>query len=220
MIFNIAWGCTYSSFDVEGSLSTSSKKRGPARGKELIEGSKKKFITTNEHGQPNALDYNLVDFSTSLGVLTRTNIPITYTNIRDVPCEHIQMVINGLGRNYEFEHESVWLDYVPNRMKACWRNYKTYLYTKFIKGKDPAVVKQDPAPAGVPIEDWITFVDQRNSQDFLELSARNASNRAKQVGPSTLGRRSLAVTRHQMVYVLKYTSYYLFQIIPSIPSFH
>ncbi|XP_058106915.1 uncharacterized protein LOC131250648 [Magnolia sinica] len=68
----------------------------------------------------------------------------------------------------------------------------------YIKDKDPVVVKSYPAPIGVSIEDWMIFMDYCNTDKFKESSVRNASNRAKQVGPSTLGRRSMAATRHEM----------------------
>ncbi|XP_058082441.1 uncharacterized protein LOC131230553 [Magnolia sinica] len=90
------------------------------------------------------------------------------------------------------------ITYVHECVNTSWRNYKNRLHLKYVKDKDPVAVKSSPAPVGVPIKDWILFVDQRNTNEFKELSARNASNRAKQVGPSTLRQRSMAVICHRM----------------------
>ncbi|XP_058072979.1 uncharacterized protein LOC131221699 [Magnolia sinica] len=193
---------------IDGLSSSSSRKRGPTRGRELNEKtSLKRVITTNEFGQPNAGDINQVTFNSCIGVLTHTHIPITYTDFRQVPPEHLQRVIESLECSYDFQNnQHAMTTYVRERVNTSWRNYKNQLHLKYVKDKDLAAVKSSPAPVGVPIEDWILFVDQRNTNEFKELSARNASNRAKQVGPSTLGRRSMAVIRHQMAIERNLTS--------------
>ncbi|XP_058111800.1 uncharacterized protein LOC131255123 [Magnolia sinica] len=56
------------------------------------------------------------------------------------------------------------------------------------------------------MEDWRTFVDQHNTEQFKRVSARNKVNRAKLKGPACLGRRSMAVTRHQMAMERNLTS--------------
>ncbi|XP_058110924.1 26S proteasome non-ATPase regulatory subunit 4 homolog [Magnolia sinica] len=56
------------------------------------------------------------------------------------------------------------------------------------------------------MEDWRIFVDQHNTEQFKRVSARNKVNRAKLKGPACLGRRSMAVTRHQMAMERNLTS--------------
>ncbi|XP_058112425.1 uncharacterized protein LOC131255657 [Magnolia sinica] len=182
------------------SSSSSSKKRGPTRGSKLHEKtSLKRVIGINEFGQPNAGDANQIAFNSSIGVLTRTHIPITYTDFRQVPPQYIQRVSDILACSYEFQdNQEAWPQYVRDCCMAAWRNFKTSLHKKYIKDKDPAVVKSYPAPISVPIEDWMIFVDYCNTDKFKESSVRNASNWAKQVGPSTLGQRSMAAARHEM----------------------
>ncbi|XP_058115276.1 uncharacterized protein LOC131258180 isoform X1 [Magnolia sinica] len=182
------------------SSSSSSKKRGPTRGSELHERtSVKRVIGINEFGQPNIGDANQIAFNSSIGVLTRAHIPITYTDFRLVPPQYIQRVSDILACSYEFQdNQEAWSPYIRDRCKAAWRNFKNTLHAKYIKDKDPAVVKSYPAPIGVPLEDWMIFVDYCNTNKFKESSVRNASNWAKQVGTSTLGRRSMAATRHEM----------------------
>ncbi|XP_058077185.1 uncharacterized protein LOC131225638 isoform X2 [Magnolia sinica] len=187
--------------DARGRSSSSlSKKRGPTRGSKLHEKtSLKRVIRINEFGQPNAGDANQIAFNSSIGVLTRTHIPITYTDFHQVPPQYIQRVSDILACSYEFQgNQEMWPQYVRDRCMATWRNFKNNLHKKYIKDKDPAVVKSYPARIGVPIEDWMSFVDYCNTDKFKESSVRNASNRAKQVGPSTLGRCSMAATRHEM----------------------
>ncbi|XP_058111835.1 uncharacterized protein LOC131255154 [Magnolia sinica] len=85
------------------SSSSSSKKRGPTRGSELHEKpSLKRVIGINEFGQPNAGDANQIGFNSSIGVLTRAHILITYTDFRQVPPQDIQRVSDILVCSYEF----------------------------------------------------------------------------------------------------------------------
>ncbi|XP_058102407.1 uncharacterized protein LOC131246365 [Magnolia sinica] len=175
-------------------------RRGSMQGSELHEKtSLKRVIRIIEFGQPNAGDANQIAFNSSIGVPTRTHIPITYTDFRQVPPQYIQRVSDILACSYEFQdNQKAWPQYVRDRCIAAWKNFKNNLHKKHFKDKDPAVVKSYPAPIGVSIEDWMIFMDYCNTDKFKESSVRNASNRAKQVGPSTLGRRSMAATRHEM----------------------
>ncbi|XP_058075806.1 uncharacterized protein LOC131224300 [Magnolia sinica] len=187
------------------SSSSSSKKRGPTRGLELHEKtSLKRVIEINEFGQSNAGNANRIAFNSSIGVLTGTHIPITYTDFRHVPPQYIQRVSDIVACSYEFQDkQEAWPQYVRDHCMAAWRNFKTSLHKKYIKDKDPAVVKSYHAPIGVPIEDCMIFMDYCNTDKFKESSVRNASNWAKQVGRSTLSRHNMVATRHEMVHVLK-----------------
>ncbi|XP_058087550.1 uncharacterized protein LOC131234642 [Magnolia sinica] len=158
------------------SSSSSSKKRGPTRGSELHERtSVKRVIGINEFGQPNIGDANQIAFNSSIGVLTRAHIPITYTDFRLVPPQYIQRVSDILACSYEFQdNQEAWSPYIRDRCKAAWRNFKNTLHAKYIKDKDPAVVKSYPAPIGVPIEDWMIFVDYCNTNKFNESSSFNS----------------------------------------------
>ncbi|XP_058084106.1 uncharacterized protein LOC131231818 [Magnolia sinica] len=118
------------------------------------------------------------------------------------------MVTEKLSQFYEFDGQS-WdasLDYVTKRINEAWRNYKRRLTAKYIKNKDLILMRDGPAPPGIPMEDWRVFVDQSTTEEFKRASARNKVNRAKLKGPACLGRHSMAVTRHKMAMEKNLTS--------------
>ncbi|XP_058076825.1 uncharacterized protein LOC131225321 [Magnolia sinica] len=133
--------------------SSSSRKRGPTRCAFLHEQpDRKKVLKTNEFGQPNEDCLEQKKFASHIGILTRTHIPIIYQDFRQVPHAHIQMIIESLSRAYEFEGQSgdASLTNVTKRIKETWQNYKKRLTAKYIKDKDPAVVRDSPAPPKHP----------------------------------------------------------------------
>ena len=157
-------------------------------------------LSINEFGQPNDGNADGTTFSSAIGVLARAHIPITYKTFTDVPPEYIQRIISTLEEKFEFENVGgVDGAYVRNRINAAWRNHKYRLYMSRVKDKDPIVAREGPAPTQVPIDDWRIFVDYCNSEEFKATSTKNAANRSKQAAPYTLGRKSMAVTRHEMV---------------------
>ncbi|KAK1314460.1 hypothetical protein QJS10_CPA06g00353 [Acorus calamus] len=113
--------------------------------------------------------------------------------------EYIKKITDLL--NEKFEFDGTWVvvgKYLDERMNAMFRGHKYDLKVKYIKDRDPAVVKEGPIPPNVSIEDWRTFVDICNSEEHKAISERNAINRSKLKSSSTLGRKSMAVVRHEM----------------------
>ncbi|KAK1283110.1 hypothetical protein QJS10_CPB21g01200 [Acorus calamus] len=179
----------------ESLASTSSKRRGPTRGI-FSKSEGKKTVCINELGQPNA---NSEALGSAIGILFRSHIPITYKSYADVPSEYKKKVTDTLNEKFEFDGTGVVVGkYLDERMNAMFRSHKYGLKVKYVKDKDPAVVKEGPIPPNVSKEDWRTFVDMCNSEEHKTISDRNAVNRSKLKSPSTLGRKSMAVVRHEM----------------------
>ncbi|KAK1307015.1 hypothetical protein QJS10_CPA10g00425 [Acorus calamus] len=179
----------------ESLASTSSKRRGPTRGI-FSKSEGKKTVCINELGQPNA---NSEALGSAIGILVRSHIPITYKSYADVPSEYKKKVTDTLNEKFEFDGTGVVVGkYLDERMNAMFRSHKYGLKVKYVKDKDPAVVKEGPIPPNVSKEDWRTFVDMCNSEEHKTISDRNVVNRSKLKSPSTLGRKSMAVVRHEM----------------------
>ncbi|KAF6158924.1 hypothetical protein GIB67_012341 [Kingdonia uniflora] len=89
-------------------------------------------------------------------------------------------------------------EYLRDRIIAVWRNFKSDLHTKYVKGKNPMVVKAGVAPEFVNIDDWSTFEDYCNSATFQALSEQNSANRKKLEAPACVDRNRMAVIRHNI----------------------
>ncbi|KAF6150810.1 hypothetical protein GIB67_020893, partial [Kingdonia uniflora] len=68
--------------DSSSSPPTVGGKRGRSRGPTMLLNGEKKFVSANYLGQPNKGDQNRHDLVTTLGVQTRTHIPIIYADIK------------------------------------------------------------------------------------------------------------------------------------------
>ncbi|KAF6143125.1 hypothetical protein GIB67_011084 [Kingdonia uniflora] len=172
------------------------RKRGRSRGPTMLLNGKKKFVNVNYLGQPNKGDQNHHDLVTTLGVQTRTHIPIIYADIKAVPRDNIKNIMNHLEGNFDMPDVS--REYMRDRIITVWRNFKSDLHTKYVKGKNPTVVKAGVAPEFVNINDWRTFVDYCNSVAFQALSEQNSANRKKLKAPACVGRNNMAVIRHNI----------------------
>ncbi|KAF6166444.1 hypothetical protein GIB67_034995, partial [Kingdonia uniflora] len=60
-----------------------------------------------------------------------------------------------------FDMPDVSHEYLRDSIVAVWRNFKSDFYTKYVKGKNPRVVKADIAPKFVNIDDWRTLYVSR-----------------------------------------------------------
>ncbi|KAF6170353.1 hypothetical protein GIB67_043043 [Kingdonia uniflora] len=109
------------------------------------------------------------------------------------------MLPNGEKKFGSFDMPDVSHEYLRDRIVAVWRNFKSDLYTKYVKGKNPTVVKAGLAPEFVNIDDWRTFVDYSNSAAFQALSEQNSTNRKKLEAPVCVGRNNMAVIRYNIV---------------------
>ncbi|KAF6146668.1 hypothetical protein GIB67_008954 [Kingdonia uniflora] len=181
----------------EASSSTTSvvgRKRGPSRGATMLPNGEKRDVSANDLGQPNRGGKNHHKFISTLGVLTRTHIPIIYSKITDVTDEDIKNVIKGLEKGFYFPHVSEM--YLRDRLATFWRNFKSDKYIKNVKGKILVLTKANN-PEFVPIDDWHHFVDNCNSAAFQTASVRKSANRENLTTPAYVGRDSMAVIRHR-----------------------
>ncbi|KAL5713890.1 hypothetical protein ACHQM5_015925 [Ranunculus cassubicifolius] len=105
-----------------------------------------------------------------------------------------------LGEYFVFDYqESIDTTYLRMKLRDMWRNYKHELYVEHVKGKNPIIARGNPPPdSTIPLEDWQSFVDICNTQEFKESSERNTKNREKQTMPSCSGRRLASVVRHNI----------------------
>ncbi|KAF6173861.1 hypothetical protein GIB67_039812 [Kingdonia uniflora] len=171
-------------------------KRGRSRGPTMLPNGEKKFVSANYLGQPNKGDQNHHDLVTTLGVQTRTHIPIIYADIKAVPRDNIKNIMKHLEGS--FDMPDVFREYLRDRIVAVWRNFKSDLYAKYVKGKNPTVVKAGLAPEFVNIDDWRTFVDYCNSAVFQALSKQNSTDGKKLEAPACVGRNNMAVIRYNI----------------------
>ncbi|KAF6156472.1 hypothetical protein GIB67_011273 [Kingdonia uniflora] len=156
----------------------------------MLPNGEKRYVSANDLGQPNTGDKNHHKFISTLGVLTRTHIPIIYSKITDVPDEDIQNVMKGLEKGFYFPDVSEM--YLRDKFATFWRNFKSDKYTKNVKGKNLALSKANNHEF-VPIDDWHCFVDNCNSATFQAASARNSANRENLTTPACIGRDSMVV---------------------------
>ncbi|KAF6159372.1 hypothetical protein GIB67_032143, partial [Kingdonia uniflora] len=63
------------------------------------------------------------------------------------------MLLNGEKNFGSFDMPDVSREYLRDRIAAVWRNFKSDLHTKYVKGKNPTVVKAGVAPEFVNIDD-------------------------------------------------------------------
>ncbi|KAF6163818.1 hypothetical protein GIB67_016158 [Kingdonia uniflora] len=106
-------------------------KRGRSRGPTMQPNGEKKFVSANYLGQPNKGDQNHHDLVTTLGVQTRTHIPIIYADIKAVPRDNIKNIMKHLEGSFDMPDIS--REYLRNRIVAVWRNFKSDLYTKLLQ---------------------------------------------------------------------------------------
>ncbi|KAF6169782.1 hypothetical protein GIB67_034174 [Kingdonia uniflora] len=82
---------------------------------------------------------------------------------------------NKLNDGFEIPHISE--DYLRERILSSWRNFKTRLYNKLVKDKNP---------------------DEEKEKLDDAISTRNTANRSKLISPACVGRTRLAMIRHKM----------------------
>ncbi|KAF6136738.1 hypothetical protein GIB67_020060 [Kingdonia uniflora] len=180
--------------DSSSSPPTVGGKRGRSCGPTMLLNGEKKFVSVNYLGQPNKGDQNHHDLVTTLGVQTRTHIPIIYADIKAVSRDNIKNIMNHLEGSFNMSDVS--REYLRDRIIAVWRNFKSYLHTKYVKGKNPTVVKAGVAPEFVNIDDWCTFVNYCNSATFQDN--QNSANRKKLEASACVGRNNMAVIWHNI----------------------
>ncbi|KAF5205244.1 hypothetical protein FRX31_005169 [Thalictrum thalictroides] len=172
-------------------------RRGPSRGPLALPGGKKRFVSTNELGQPNGSDVDSMVFKTTIGVNTRKYVPIAYETFHLVPPEDYENVLSVLQET--FDCEGVSPEYFRDRVNQAWKNHRHNLHKKYIKGKLVAVLRNSPPPPFVNREEWKWFLDYTSKETFKAASRRNIVNRSKLKAPNTLGRRTMAAIRHMIV---------------------
>ncbi|KAF6152755.1 hypothetical protein GIB67_021415 [Kingdonia uniflora] len=139
-------------------------KRGRSRGPTMLLNGEKKIVSVNYLSHPNKGDQNHHDLVTTLGVQTHTHISIIYADIKAVPRDNIKNIMKYLEGSFDMANVS--REYLRDRIVAVWRNFKSDLYTKYVEGKNPMVVKAGVAPEFVNIDDWRTFIDYCNFAAF------------------------------------------------------
>ncbi|KAF9599568.1 hypothetical protein IFM89_039384 [Coptis chinensis] len=105
-----------------------------------------------------------------------------------------------------FDFDDVSLEYLRESMDQAWRNHRHNLYKCHIKGKSWASVRAAPPPPFLNREQWYWFMEYTKSEKFQAASKRNKANRSKLRAPNTLGRRSMAATRHVIAVENKFKS--------------
>ncbi|KAF5192739.1 hypothetical protein FRX31_017674, partial [Thalictrum thalictroides] len=138
--------------------------RGPSRGPVALPGGKKRFVSTNELGQPNGSDVDSMAFKTAIGVNTRKYIPIAYETFHLVPPEDYEKVLSVLQET--FDCEGVSPEYFRDRVNQAWKNHRHNLHKKYIKGKLVAVLRNSPPPPFVNREEWQWFLDYTSKETF------------------------------------------------------
>ncbi|CAH1450249.1 unnamed protein product [Lactuca virosa] len=153
-----------------------SKQRGPiykAKANKV-----KLVITYNKKGVP--VEKEATKLSTFEGLVARTMVPITYAYWLEVSEE----VREGLWQ-YVLEKFAVDPKIRKQTLQSIgkkWRNFKHYLYAKFIKNqsKDPKANLFKP-PKDYPFikkEDWKVFVSHRVTKKWEEKSTKAKNTRA------------------------------------------
>ncbi|KAF5206182.1 hypothetical protein FRX31_004231, partial [Thalictrum thalictroides] len=184
---------------VDGFRETSAalpNRRGPSRGPVALPGGKKRFVSTNELGQPNGSDVDSMAFKTAIGVNTRKYVPIAYETLHLVPPEDYEKVLSVLQET--FDCEGVSPEYFRGRVNQAWKNHRHNLHKKYIKGKPVAVLRNSPPPPFVNREEWQWFLDYTSKETFKAASRRNIVNQSKLKAPNTLGRCTMAAIRHMI----------------------
>ncbi|KAF6169571.1 hypothetical protein GIB67_000844 [Kingdonia uniflora] len=102
----------------------------------------------------------------------------------------LTILLNGEKIFGSFDMPDVSHEYLRDMIVAFWRNFKSDLYAKYVKGKNPMVVKAGVALEFVNIDDWRTFA----------LSEHNSANRKKLVAPACVGINNMAIIRHNIGY--------------------
>ncbi|KAF9620241.1 hypothetical protein IFM89_010976 [Coptis chinensis] len=112
--------------------------------------------------------------------------PAVTSSTKRGPSKGPKALPDGKKRKDNFDFDDVSLEYLRESMDQAWRNHRHNLYKCHIKGKSWASVRAAP-----PL-----LFEQR----ARAASKRNKANCSKLRAPNTLGRRSMAATRHVIVW--------------------
>ncbi|XP_073311198.1 uncharacterized protein [Primulina huaijiensis] len=150
----------------------------------------RKEVRFNLLGQP--VGEAAAQMQSYIGVLAREKIKITYKTWKQVPSEVKELI---------WESVNLTFDVPPSWKKGClssannkWRQFKSHLTRTFILNKvdKPEELDQPPTGYGLARDDWISFVMNRMSDKFIELSDQQKERRKKNIYPHRLARKGYA----------------------------
>ncbi|KAL9685264.1 hypothetical protein QQ045_022712 [Rhodiola kirilowii] len=159
-----------------GGRSSTHKQRGPSSLKSLIH--RHKETGTKEpvmlEGDGTIAGKVSTSFTTYLGIVVRSRVPITYGTWKSVPDEQRDMAL------FDVPQTELIRKFKAREMRAAarmWRNFKSELANQYIfgpkQGEDPTIMYPFIGP-----EQWKSFVKQPSTPEAQEIRAKNI-NRAK-----------------------------------------
>ncbi|KAF5188898.1 hypothetical protein FRX31_021519 [Thalictrum thalictroides] len=150
----------------------------------IIDGNfNKTRITVDVWGEVNNYKDDRKDLVKAINFHVRRFVPIIYKDTRDLPYPFVQRVMDALEENFSFN--DVPMDsYITDLVKAAWSGNKNEWRKNYIKGKDPAIVKESSPSPFVTNEDWAQFVDMCTSTN-RKNKVGTANNRCNLTGISS-----------------------------------
>ncbi|KAK2383104.1 hypothetical protein QL285_070591 [Trifolium repens] len=88
--------------------------------------------------------------------------------------------------------------YILNSIAAKWRIAKSRLFRKFYKWDLTLEENLRNYPRSIDPDDWAAFIQYRRKQETMEMTRKNAANRAKLRMNHSLGTKSLARKRDEL----------------------
>ncbi|PWA43927.1 transposase, Ptta/En/Spm [Artemisia annua] len=178
---------------VSASGSGSKSHRGPTI---KAKANKQTVVTYNKRGVPTGPGAKKP--STFEGLVARSMVPITYDSWLNVDNETKEACWQYVKTHFALDQKS--RKQVLQSTGIKWKNFKHYLYKKFIKplkdDKSKEAKKQLYTPLGkypsVNKKDWKLFVSQRTKPSFEAISQKASANRQRNKYNHRLSRKGYA----------------------------
>ncbi|XP_073314019.1 uncharacterized protein [Primulina huaijiensis] len=102
--------------------------------------------------------------------------------------------VQGIRKELTFDVPPSWKKGCLSSANNKWRQFKSHLTRTFISNKvdKPEELDQPPTGYGLARDDWISFVMNRMSDKFIELSDQQKERRKKNIYPHRLARKGYA----------------------------
>ncbi|KAL2347300.1 hypothetical protein Fmac_001300 [Flemingia macrophylla] len=126
------------------------------------------------------------------------NFPVLYENWAQVPKQYKNNVyVNSIQANFVVNDEKH-RQYILGSLGKKWKDKQCTLFDKYHNWEKSVEENIQNHPPHIPQDHWVTFVRYRRSAKAVEISNKNAANRAKLVIPHILGSKTLARKKNEL----------------------
>ncbi|XP_057444524.1 uncharacterized protein LOC130736752 [Lotus japonicus] len=163
-----------------------------------LPGGKKIVVEWNRNCQPVGDSGGLLGGYLGELASNASKFPINFVNWHKVSSTHKNHVWNDSIKKKFIVNEEGHRKYILENLGKKWRDSRARMYADCFREQNTWEQNLEACPDGVPLEQWVSFLEYRASEKAKKYSEKNTANRLKQTVPHTLGTMTIARKKHEL----------------------